>query len=207
MPRKKDGMPFEIHPSPMKGKDGKNILYVRARSGRKVGMKELDDYCAASYGLRKGELTRAFYAFIEATGYYLSEGYRIETLIGTFSPKIGLVREVTDPDEVSGKDVRFEGIEYRSHKEFEQSVAQWLHGFRRADNPNVQQLMADDSHLEKALQENLKRYQGYVTARSYSRFANITYYSARKQLDGWCEGESPKLMKTKRGQEYIYTEV
>ena len=27
MPRKKDGMPFEVHPTPAKGKDGKNIVY------------------------------------------------------------------------------------------------------------------------------------------------------------------------------------
>ena len=29
MPRKKDGMPFEVHPTPAKGKDGKNIVYAK----------------------------------------------------------------------------------------------------------------------------------------------------------------------------------
>ena len=28
MPRKTNGKPFEIHPSPMKGKDGRNTAYV-----------------------------------------------------------------------------------------------------------------------------------------------------------------------------------
>ena len=36
MPRKTDGMPFEIHPSPKKAKDGRNILYVRPRSNQKI---------------------------------------------------------------------------------------------------------------------------------------------------------------------------
>ena len=100
MPRKTNGMPFEIHPSPKKAANGKNILYVRPRSRHKITMEQLDDYCANHYALRPGELTRAFQAFIEATSYYLSEGYRVETLIGSFAPKIGLRRELTDPDEV-----------------------------------------------------------------------------------------------------------
>lgn len=207
MPRKTNGMPFEIHPSPKKAANGKNILYVRPRSRQKITMEQLDDYCANHYALRPGELTRAFQAFIEATGYYLSEGYRVETLIGSFAPKIGLKRELTDPDEVKTTDVLFEGVEYKSVKEYEKSVLSNLRGFRRANNPNVQQLMADDEHLNKALQANLERYHGYVTARSFAHSANITYYSARKQLDKWCEGEHPRLLKTKQGQEYIYTEI
>lgn len=207
MPRKTNGMPFEIHPSPKKAENGKNILYVRPRSRQKITMEQLDDYCANHYALRPGELTRAFQAFIEATGYYLSEGYRVETLIGSFAPKIGLRRELTDPDEVKTTDVLFEGIEYKSVKEYEKSVLSNLRGFRRANNPNVQQLMADEDHLNKALQANLERYHGYVTARSFAHSANITYYSARKQLDKWCEGEHPRLLKTKQGQEYIYTEI
>ena len=207
MPRKTNGMPFEIHPSPKKAENGKNILYVRPRSRQKITMEQLDDYCAKHYALRPGELTRAFRAFIEATGYYLSEGYRVETLIGSFAPKIGLRRELTDPDEVKTTDVLFEGIEYKSVKEYEKSVLSNLRGFRRANNPNVQQLMADEDHLNKALQTNLERYHGYVTARSFAHSANITYYSARKQLDKWCEGEHPRLLKTKQGQEYIYTEI
>ena len=207
MPRKTDGMPFEIHPSPKKAENGKNILYVRPRSRQKITMEQLDDYCANHYALRPGELTRAFQAFIQATGYYLSEGYRIETLIGSFAPKIGLRRELTDPDEVKTTDVLFEGIEYKSVKEYEKSVLSNLRGFWRANNPNVQQLMADEDHLNKALQTNLERYHGYVTARSFAHSANITYYSARKQLDKWCEGEHPRLLKTKQGQEYIYTET
>lgn len=207
MPRKTSGMPFEIHPSPKKAANGKNLLYVRPRSRQKITMEQLDDYCANHYALRPGELTRAFQAFIEATGYYLSEGYRVETLIGSFAPKIGLRRELTDPDEVKTTDVLFEGVEYKSVKEYEKSVLSNLRGFRRANNPNVQQLMADEDHLNKALQANLERYHGYVTARSFAHSANITYYSARKQLDKWCEGEHPRLLKTKQGQEYIYTEI
>ena len=207
MPRKTDGMPYEIHPSPMKGKDGKYILYVRPRSGLKISMREIDDYCARHSALRPGELTRSFLAFIEAAGYYLSEGYRIETPIGSFAPKIGLRREVTDPKEVRNGDVQFEGLEYRSVKDFEESVGHWIEGFRRAGNPNVQELMANEGHLDRALQKSLADLGGYTNASSFARHAGITYYSARKQLDRWCEGDTPRLQRSKHGQELIYTEV
>jgi len=34
MPRKKGGLPYEVHPTPAKGKDGKNIMYVKPARGQ-----------------------------------------------------------------------------------------------------------------------------------------------------------------------------
>ena len=45
MPRKNCGMWYEVHPTPVKGSDGKNLVYVRPKSGMKLTMKELEDYC------------------------------------------------------------------------------------------------------------------------------------------------------------------
>ena len=36
MPRKKSGFPYEVHPTPMKGKDGRNIVYARPARGYKL---------------------------------------------------------------------------------------------------------------------------------------------------------------------------
>ncbi len=43
MPRKTDGIEFEIHPRPTKGEDGKPLLYVRPAKGRKKSFKQLED--------------------------------------------------------------------------------------------------------------------------------------------------------------------
>ena len=40
------------HPSPKKGEDGKNILYVRAKSRQKISMEGIDAYCAKHYNMR-----------------------------------------------------------------------------------------------------------------------------------------------------------
>ncbi len=206
MPKKNNGMPYEVHRSPIKGDDGQQIVYVRPRSRQKVNMQQLDAYCAANYALRPGELTRAFRAFIDATGYYLAEGYRMETLIGSFAPKIGLRRTITDPDDVKDKDVRLEGIEYHSVKAFEENVRQWLKGFRRIDKPDTQQLMNDTEHLDNSLKTCIDR-QGYVTVNQFAAVSGLTKYSARKQLDAWCQGDHPRLQKTPWGKQHIYTYI
>ena len=207
MPRKKDGMLFEIHPTPAKGKDGRNILYVRPLSGHKLTMEGVEDFCSRNYGLRYGELSRAFDVFLRAAGELMAMGYRIDTPIGSFAPKLALMREFTDPDEIKGRDVRLDGVDYNPGKIWNEQIGKWNNGFRRANNTNTQELLADKDKLEKILRNTIKRLNGYVTVGLFAHHSGLTYYSARKQLNAWCEGDNPKLLKTKRGQEYIYTEI
>ena len=64
MPRKNKGMLYEVHPTPMKTDDGRNLVYVRPKSGQKMTMKELEEYCERNSSMRRGELTRAFWPWV-----------------------------------------------------------------------------------------------------------------------------------------------
>ena len=66
---------YEVHPTPVKGEDGKNLVYVRPKSGQKLTMKQLEDYCERWNMLRYGELSRAFDAFIRVAGRFMAEGF------------------------------------------------------------------------------------------------------------------------------------
>ena len=207
MPRKNSGMWYEVHPTPVKGDDGKNLLYVRPKSGMKLTMKELENYCERTYNLRYGEMSRAFDMFIRAAGRFLAEGYRIDTPIGSFAPKLSLKKQVTDSEAVKDRDVRLDGVEYNPGKLWNREMEKWHDGFRKAVTPDTQAILADKEKLEQQMRECLQKNHGYITAGMFSRYTGLTLYSARKQLNEWTKGDNPKLLKTPRGKEHIYTEV
>ena len=206
MPRKKKGFLYEVHPTPMKGKDGRNIVYARPARGMKLDIDAVDDYCHQHYETKKGELEFVLKQFQKCAAELMARGYRIETPIGSFVPKLGLKREITDADEVEDDDVMLDGVDYNPGKLWNKAIDPWLfNGFTRVDNPNVQELMQDTEHLERALKECLKK--GYVTVTMFANRASLSKYSARKQLEAWTKGEIPKLMRSKMGQLHVYTEI
>ena len=206
MPKKKSGFPYEVHPTPVKGKDGRNIVYARPARGLKLDIEKIDSYCHQHYKTADGELEYVFKQFVKCASELMARGYRIDTPIGSFVPKLGLKREITNADDVDDSDVQLDGVDYNPGKIWNKAIGQWLfNGFTRVDNPNVLELMQDTEHLERALKECLKK--GYVTVAMFAHCASLSKYSARKQLEAWTKGESPKLMKSKMGQTDIYTEI
>ena len=207
MPKKKTGFLYEVHPSPMKGKDGRYIVYARPARGLKLDIEAVDKYCHDNYETKGGELEFVFKQFLKCASELMARGYRIDTPIGSFVPKLGLKREITDADEVEDSDVELEGVDYNPGKIWNKAIEGWLfNGFTRVDNPNVQELLKDKAHLEQALRECLKQ-RGFVTVKAFTIQAHLTDYSARKQLEAWTTGENPKLTKSKLGQTDIYTEI
>ena len=198
---------YEVHPTPVKGADGKNLVYVRPKSGMKLSMKELEDYCERNYSLRYGELSRAFDVFVRVAGRFLAEGYRIDTPIGSFAPKLSLAKQISDANEVKDRDVRLDGVEYNPGKLWEKEIKKWLDGFRRFQNPDTKDILADKEKLEQEMRKCIQRNNGYITAGMFARYTGLTLYSARKQLDEWTKGQNPKLLMTPRGKEHIYTEI
>ena len=206
MPRKKTGFLYEVHPTPAKGKDGGNIVYARPAKGMKLSIEAVDNYCATHHSLLSGQLKLAMEEFLKAAGALMARGYRIDTPIGSFAPKLALKREITDPDDVKDSDVMLDGVEYVPGKHWNDVIGKWLFdGFTRRENPNTLELVQDKDRLEQALRACLKR--GYVTARSFAFYSGLTQYSARKQLEAWTKGDNPKLMRSKMGQMHIYTEI
>ena len=207
MQRKNSVMGDQVHPTPVKGEYGKNLVYVRPKSGQKLTMKELEEKCEDYNALRYGELSRAFDAFIRVAGRFLAEGYRIETPIGSFAPKLSLTKQVTDASEVKDRDVRLEGVEYNPGKLWDREIQKWMDGFRRWQNADKQEILADKEKLEQVMRDCIQRHHGYITAGIFSRASGLTLYSARKQLNEWTKGDNPKLLMTPRGKEHIYTEI
>ena len=210
MPRKKSGMPFEVYPTPMKGKDGRNILFARPAGGRfkRITEEEIDNYVAKYSLLNRGQLKLVFEEFKHWAAEMLAKGYRIDTPIGSFAPKLRMKGEFTDPAKVGHDDVELDGVDYNPGKIWHEAIEEWMHdGFHKEDRPDASKLLADKERLEQLMRDCIARYGGAITANMFSTVSGLTYYSARKLLDEWTQGDRPKLLKTRFGQSYIYTEI
>ena len=65
MPRKTDGIPFEVHRSPKADEEGNVMLYAVPQSNRTKDFKELETWLHVSNAVRAGELQRSFDAFMD----------------------------------------------------------------------------------------------------------------------------------------------
>lgn len=193
----------------MKDENGKNLLYIKPLSGRKITMKEIDHQCASSHAMKDGELIRAVDAALEHIIYWMSEGYRIETPIGTFEPKLRLKQPKTETDKVRSDDAELQGIDFMPSKKFEKTLKIKIsrNGFRYIRRPDSSSLMRNEQYLIEALQKSIKANNGYTTVNSFATYSGLTVYSARKRLNSWCHGEHPMLQCSHFGHLLIYTEI
>lgn len=202
MPRKTTGMEFELYPRPTKGEDGKPLLYARPVTKQKVSMRQLDDFCNKYRGMRAGEMSRLFDCFIDVATMYMEDGYRVETPIGSFAPKLKISGDHTDPKKVTPRDVHYAGIEFIPSKQFTKELGQRIRSFRRHIAPTDTKPHADKAALDEALRKSMQR--GYCTVNTFRVMAGMKYLSAKRYLEGLCEGEHPQLKKVKEGRMLLY---
>ena len=201
MPRKTDGMPFELYTRPTNGEGGKPLLYVRPAAPYKRTMKDVETY-SGYRGVNKGIVDIAFETFIDVCCEWLAEGYRVETPLGTFAPKIKLEGEFTDPSKVKGKNVKFAGIELTPSKRFVKAVERKQRGFYKKESKVGNAQMHDEAFMTDTLRRALN--PGFTTIRIFMAMSGLKYHSAQRYLDQLCSGDLPTLRKTKFGTTYHY---
>jgi len=202
MPRKTDGIEFELHPSPKKDEDGKSLLYARLSSKKKLTFKQLEHYSMEHNHASKGELEACFTKFIKSASLWFYEGYRVETPIGSFAPKLKLMGEHTDPKTVTGRDIRFDGVDFIPSKEFIKEVCQNKLGFRRREEAVGNSQMHDPQAMEEALRKSL--WEGFTTVSKFKFYSQLKRDSAQRYLDSLTVGDHPRLRRSKSGKSYIY---
>ena len=185
MPRKTDGIEFEIHPRPTKGEDGKPLLYVRPAKGRKKSFKQLEDFCNKYRNLRTGELQMVF-----------------DTPIGSFAPKLKLLGEHTDPKTIHGRDIEYAGIEFIPSKEFIKEGGKNREGYRKSEAQVGNSQMYDEKAMDEALRRCMRL--GYATIPEFMIFSGLKRDSAKAYLDSLCKGEHPRLWKVRESRRWLY---
>ena len=202
MPYKTDGIPFELHPRPTKGEDGKPLLYARPQSRRGFDTEYLDNFCAKYRGMQRGEMKRMFETFCEVAARWIANGYRVETPIGSFSAKLKLLGDFTNPDDVQSRHVIYDGLEFTPSKLFKKEVLNPQHGCHKVKNRVGNAQMYDQEAMSEALRQSM--YHGYPTIAVFRAISGLKYNSAKKYLDSLCEGDAPMLRRYKEGGTFHY---
>lgn len=202
MPRKTDGILFELQPRPTKGDDGKPLLYAQPVVERKYDVDAIDDFCAQYRHTSKGEIRHFFDLFSEVATMWLREGCRVETPFGSLAPKLKLLGEHTDPNMVTGRDVMYAGIEFIPSKQFIKDADCSADGFRLQKSNVGNSQMYDPQAMDEALRRSI--HNGYTTIKMFQFVSGLKYNSARKYLDSLCTGDNPRLRRYLEGRIYHY---
>ena len=203
MPRKTDGVLFELQPRPTKGEDGKPLLYAQPVVDHKYTLDDIDDFCNKYRHTSKGEMKRFFYLLEEIAAMWLREGQRVETPFGSFAPKIKLLGEHTDPEKVTGRDVIYGGIEFIPSKQFVNDCDCSQEGFRLVRDHVGNSQKNDPKAMEEALQRSIRH--GYITITPFMFHSGLKYKSAKNFLDSLCTGDHPRLKRYREGRVWHYT--
>ena len=203
MPRKTDGMLFELLPRPTKGEDGQPLLYAHPAIGFKYTMEAIDEYCLKYRGMPHDQMAHLFEGFLSVAAFLMRDGSRVETPIGSFAPKLKLNGDFTDPEKVKGDNLSLGGIEFIPSKRFIRELEKYLDsGFRRKREVVERHPVTDAKELEEVLERCLK--PGYTTVERFRRAADLKYDTAKRYLNSLCKGENPLLRKYKEGQTNHY---
>lgn len=207
MPRKKNGLPYELLPRPTKDENGQPLLYARSASYIKYSTELLDDFCHANRAMHSGELKRALQVFMEVAAIHMKNGERIITPFGSFAPKLRLDGEFTDPKKVKNKNVHFDGIEFVPSKEFanaleDQLTAGFVHVPDRVHTKPLH-VLREEGTIDEALSRCLEC--SSFTINNFCYYSGMKYSTARDYLNSLCKGESPLLEKRKFGTSMLFS--
>ena len=137
MPRKTDGILFELQPRPTKGDDGNPLLYAQPVVDHKYDLDDIDDFCNKYRHTSKGEMKRFFDLLEEVATMWLRQGQRVETPFGSFAPKIILFFDLLE--EALRKSVRYGYITIKTFQTFSRlkykSAQRYLDSLCQGDNP------------------------------------------------------------------------
>lgn len=203
MPRKTNGILFELQPRPTKGDDGNALLYAQPVITRKYDLKDIDDFCAKYRHTSRGEILRLFRLLEEVTTMWLRDGNRVETPFGSFAPKLKLIGEHTDATKVTSRDIMYGGIEFIPSKQFVKDADCSHEGFRRKRSVVGNSQMYDAKAMEEALRRST--HNGYITISTFMVFSHLKRKSAKAYLDSLCEGQNPQLQRYREGRTLHYT--
>lgn len=115
-----------------------------------------------------------------------------------FSPKV-----YHEGDRIPASEVVCVGFEVRTTKEFDK---EFFNGYKGScsRSPWKTSAFPQEAAQELFIITNYCKEHGFITVKDFRRLTGVTDYHTRLVLDGYCEGEFPKMTREKAGATYVY---
>ena len=218
MPRAKGPIGYIEHRSPMKDETGEYLIHPQFISRGVYDFKDMKKGMRSHNQMAPSQFVTAISAIEEEILNALGQG--MEVKLGDMfiiRPKLEVRRHQDENgkewrkayhegDRIPANEVDCVGLEVRVTKTLNQ---EFLHhhceSFSRVD------YMAKMPAMEPAreLYEITKycREHGFITVRNLCNLLGVSKYHARQVLEGYCEGEFPKMTREQVGKSYIYRRI
>jgi hypothetical protein len=139
---------------------------------------------------------------MEIASNWLSEGYRVETPLGSFAPKLKLLGDHTDPQTITGRDIAYTGIDFIPNKDFFKKASRNREGYRKSQGVVGNSQMYNQQAMDAALERCMTL--GYATIPEFMIYSGLKRDSAKSYLDSLCEGDHPRLWRVKESRRFLY---
>lgn len=218
MPRSKGPIGYIEHRSPMKDETGEYLIHPQFISRGVYDFKDMKKGMRSHNQMSPSQFVTAISAIEDEMLDALSQGKEVR--IGDMfiiRPKLE-VRRHTDEngkewrkkyhegDRIPANEVACSGLEVRVtkvlNKEF---LANHCESFGRVDYMANMPAMEPTRELLEIT--NYCREHGFITVRDMCRLFGVSKYHARQVLEGYCEGEFPKMTREHVGKAYIYRRI
>lgn len=109
-------------------------------------------------------------------------------------------------DRIPASEVVCAGFDVRPTKEFDREFFNEYKG-SCSRSPWKTSASPQEASQELLIITNYCKEHGFITVKDFRRLTGVTDYHARLVLDGYCEGEFPKMTREKAGGTYVYRRI
>lgn len=218
MPKATGSIHYIEHQSPMKDETGEYLVHPRFVYSDVYDFKDMRKGMRHHNQMTPAQFVAAIESIKDETMLALSQG--MEVKIGDMfvvRPKLKL-KEYKDEDgktyhkvyhqgdRIPASEVVCAGFEVRTTKDFDKEFFTEYKG-KCSRSPWKTKAFAKDAAQELLLITNYCKEHGFITVKDFRRLTGVADYHARHVLDGYCEGEFPKMTREKAGATYVYRRV
>lgn len=218
MPRAKGPIKYVEHQTPQTDESGKYIIHPQFVSNGKYTFKDMKRSVAEHRQVGSPIFTAAVDALERDALMALGMGK--EVCIGDMfiiKPRLEVRRHKDaygrewrntyhEGDRIPASEVSLCGMEIRPTKAF---ISKFKNDYYRGCSRREfgTSVKSEDAVRELAEITEMCREKGFVTIKDVCWHFNFSSYQARKLLNGWCEGDFPKMTRERLGNTLVYRRI